>query len=71
MTGVQALRERLLRKRNVCMAINRMPIVIYRNGRGDGSVICSDYRIGAQGDEVICFDPSYDSYAPAIALRGE
>lgn len=22
------------------------------------------------GDEVICFDPSYDSYAPAIALSG-
>ncbi|SQJ30479.1 aminotransferase [Salmonella enterica subsp. enterica serovar Heidelberg] len=23
-----------------------------------------------QGDEVICFDPSYDSYAPAVALSG-
>ncbi len=22
------------------------------------------------GDEVICFDPSYDSYSPAIALSG-
>ena len=23
-----------------------------------------------RGDEVICFDPSYDSYAPAVALAG-
>ncbi|POP43466.1 methionine aminotransferase [Superficieibacter electus] len=23
-----------------------------------------------EGDEVICFDPSYDSYAPAVALSG-
>ncbi|EXU77141.1 pyridoxal phosphate-dependent aminotransferase [Erwinia papayae] len=23
-----------------------------------------------EGDEVICFDPSYDSYAPAVALAG-
>jgi methionine aminotransferase len=22
------------------------------------------------GDEVICFDPSYDSYAPAVELSG-
>lgn len=22
------------------------------------------------GDEVICFDPSYDSYAPAVKLAG-
>ncbi len=71
MTGVQALREGLLRKRNVCMAINRMPLAISRDGRGDGGVIRGDNRIGAQCDEVICFDPSYDSYAPAIALWGE
>ncbi|SUG48899.1 aminotransferase [Salmonella enterica subsp. arizonae] len=27
-------------------------------------------RLVREGDEVICFDPSYDSYAPAVELSG-
>ncbi len=53
------------------MAINRMSQQYHRDGRGDGGVIRGDNRMVRNGDEVICFDPSYDSYAPPSHFRGE
>ena len=34
--------------------------------RRDGGPVCGDHRPVRRGDEVICFDPSYDSYAPRV-----
>jgi methionine aminotransferase len=40
------------------------------DGRGDRALYAAITALVRTGDEVICFDPSYDSYAPAVELSG-
>lgn len=71
MTGVQALRD--------AIADKTADLYGYRpDANSDITVTAgaTEALYGAitalvrQGDEVVCFDPSYDSYAPAVALSG-
>ncbi|MGP3593911.1 pyridoxal phosphate-dependent aminotransferase [Vagococcus sp. WN89Y] len=71
MTGVQALRD--------AIADKTADLYGYRPDVNSDITVtagATEALYGAitalvrQGDEVVCFDPSYDSYAPAVALSG-
>ncbi|ALR75932.1 pyridoxal phosphate-dependent aminotransferase [[Enterobacter] lignolyticus] len=71
MTGVQALREAIARK--TAALYGHAPDVnsdITVTAGATEALYAAITALVRQGDEVICFDPSYDSYAPAIALSG-
>jgi len=71
MTGLPALREQVAAKvarcygRSVC-ADSEVTIV---PGATQG-IFCAIQALIRPGDEVIVFDPSYDSYEPAVELAG-
>ncbi|WP_202301974.1 pyridoxal phosphate-dependent aminotransferase [Dryocola clanedunensis] len=71
MTGVQALRE--------AVADKTVELYGYRPDANTDITVTAGATealyaaitaLVRPGDEVICFDPSYDSYAPAVALSG-
>lgn len=72
MTGVQALREAIAQKTE--RLYGYQPDVdsnITVTAGATEALYAAITALVRNGDEVICFDPSYDSYAPAIALSGE
>jgi len=71
MTGVPALREQIAIKfhRSFGRNINPDSEVTITLGATEG-IFSAIQALVRTGDEVIVFDPSYDSYAPAILLAG-
>lgn len=71
MTGVQALREAIAEK--TARLYGYHPDAdsdITVTAGATEALYAAITALVRSGDEVICFDPSYDSYAPAIALSG-
>ena len=71
MTGVQALREAIADKTEALYG--HKPDVnsdITVTAGATEALYAAITALVRQGDEVICFDPSYDSYAPAVELSG-
>jgi methionine aminotransferase len=71
MTGVQALREQIAAKfyRSHGKGVDPEGEVTVTLGATEG-IFSAIQALVHPGDEVIVFDPSYDSYAPAIVLAG-
>ncbi|STS81075.1 methionine aminotransferase [Klebsiella pneumoniae] len=71
MTGVPALREAIAGK--TAELYGYQPDVnseITVTAGATEALYAAITALVRRGDEVICFDPSYDSYAPAVALAG-
>lgn len=71
MTGVQPLREAIAEKTARCYGYT--PDVntdITVTAGATEALFAAITALVRPGDEVICFDPSYDSYAPAVELSG-
>ncbi|WP_039054967.1 pyridoxal phosphate-dependent aminotransferase [Enterobacter sp. Bisph1] len=71
MIGVQALREAIADK--TAELYGHKPDVnsdITVTAGATEALYAAITALVRQGDEVICFDPSYDSYAPAVELAG-
>lgn len=71
MAGVEALRQQIAQKflRSHGLKIDPLSEVTITLGATEGLFSAIQALVHA-GDEVIVFDPSYDSYAPAILLAG-
>jgi methionine aminotransferase len=71
MTGVQALREQIAVKEKRLYGVepNSETEVTVTSGATE-ALFCAIHAVVHPGDEVIVFDPAYDSYAPAITLAG-
>jgi len=71
MTGVQALREAIAEK--TAALYGYLPDAnsdITVTAGATEALYAAITALVRSGDEVICFDPSYDSYAPAVELAG-
>ncbi len=71
MTGAQVLREAIAEK--TAALYGYLPDVngeITVTAGATEALYAAITALVREGDEVICFDPSYDSYAPAVALSG-
>ena len=71
MTGVQALRDAIADKTAECYGYQpdaNSDITV--TAGATEALYAAITALVRTGDEVICFDPSYDSYAPAIELSG-
>ncbi|POU02714.1 methionine aminotransferase [Escherichia sp. ESNIH1] len=71
MTGVQALREAIADK--TAALYGHQPDAnseITITAGATEALYAAITALVRSGDEVICFDPSYDSYAPAVELAG-
>jgi len=71
MTGVQALREAIAEKTAALYGYqpDANSDVTVTAGATE-ALYAAITALVRSGDEVICFDPSYDSYAPAVELAG-
>jgi methionine aminotransferase len=71
MAGVPSLREAIAAKISRCYgrSINADSEVTVTSGATE-AIFAAISAVVGQGDEVIVFDPAYDSYEPAIALNG-
>ena len=71
MTGVPALRESIAKyfASKYSLALNVDTEITITSGATE-ALTCSILALIEEGDEVIVFDPSYDSYVPAIELAG-
>jgi len=71
MIGIPALREAISRKvfQNNEVQIDSDTEVTVTSGATE-ALFCGIQALVGQGDEVIVFDPAYDSYEPAISLAG-
>jgi len=71
MTGVQSLRESISTyfNKKYSLKINPDTEVTVTSGATE-ALTASILAFVKEGDEVIIFDPSYDSYAPSIGLAG-
>jgi methionine aminotransferase len=71
MAGLAALREQIARKLQRCYAVAVDPETEITVTVGATEALFSSIQalVGA-GDEVIIFDPAYDSYDPAVRLAG-
>ena len=71
MTGVPALRAQIARKVQHCygLAANPETEITVTSGATE-ALFCAITALVRPGDEVIVFDPVYDSYEPAIRLAG-
>ncbi len=71
MIGVQSLRESIGQyfKAKYKLAVNPDLEVTITSGATE-ALTCTILALIEEGDEVIVFDPSYDSYVPAIELAG-
>ncbi|MBS0878333.1 MULTISPECIES: pyridoxal phosphate-dependent aminotransferase [unclassified Tatumella] len=71
MTGVQPLREAIAEKTQCCYGYTPdITTDITVTSGATEALFASITALVRPGDEVICFDPSYDSYAPAVELCG-
>jgi len=71
MTGVQALREAIAEKTAALYGYQpdaNSDITI--TAGATEALYAAITALVRSGDEVVCFDPSYDSYAPAVELAG-
>lgn len=71
MTGVQALREAIADKTEALYGYkpDAASDITVTAGATE-ALYAAITALVRSGDEVICFDPSYDSYAPAVELAG-
>jgi methionine aminotransferase len=71
MTGVQVLREAIARKTSDIYGVNYHPEteVTITSGATE-ALFAAISAVVSEGDEVIVFEPAYDSYSPAIRLCG-
>ena len=71
MTGLPALREQVAAKiaRSYGRQVNLDTEVTITPGATHG-IFCAIQTVVQAGDEVIVFDPSYDSYEPSVELAG-
>jgi methionine aminotransferase len=71
MTGVQRLREAIARKilDVYCTTVDADSQITVTSGATE-ALFCAVQAIVGPGDEVIVFDPAYDSYGPAVTLAG-
>jgi methionine aminotransferase len=71
MTGVQVLREALAEKTSALYGVNYDPETeITVTSGATEALFAAISAVVSPGDEVIIFEPAYDSYAPAIRLNG-
>ena len=71
MTGVQPLREAIADKSAELYGHSPDPVSeITVTAGATEALYAAITALVRPGDEVICFDPSYDSYAPAVQLAG-
>ena len=71
MIGVASLREEIAGKLSSLYGIRPDPDTeITVSSGGTEALFCAIHAVVRAGDEVIVFDPAYDSYAPAIRLAG-
>ncbi|WP_241609477.1 pyridoxal phosphate-dependent aminotransferase [Rosenbergiella australiborealis] len=71
MSGIPALREAISKKINRCYNSHVDPETEITVTAGATEALFSVITaLVRAGDEVICFEPSYDSYAPAVELAG-
>ncbi len=71
MTGVQALREAIAEKTAALYGYQPdADSEITVTAGATEALYAAITALVRSGDEVICFDPSYDSYAPAVELAG-
>jgi methionine transaminase len=71
MEGLMSLRERIAQKLFMSYALKVDPEVeITVTLGGTESIYSAIQAVVGSGDEVIMFDPSYDSYDPAVRLAG-
>ncbi len=71
MTGVPSLREAIARKVGDLYgaAVDPVTEVTVTSGATE-ALFCAIAAVVHPGDEVIIFDPAYDSYEPVVALQG-
>jgi methionine aminotransferase len=71
MAGVEGLREQIATKIAVLYGAHVDPVTqITVTSGATEALFCAIHAVLRPGDEVIIFDPAYDSYAPAAALAG-
>ena len=71
MIGVASLREQIAGKLASLYGIHTDPDTeITVTSGGTEALFCAIHAIVRAGDEVIIFDPAYDSYDPAVRLAG-
>ena len=71
MTGVQPLREAIADKTAELYGYLPDPVTdVTVTAGATEALYAAITALVRPGDEVICFDPSYDSYAPAVQLAG-
>ncbi|MET1078759.1 MAG: pyridoxal phosphate-dependent aminotransferase [Pseudomonas sp.] len=71
MTGLPALREQIAAKIARCYGRKvDLDHEITVTPGATQAIFCAIHALIRPGDEVIIFDPCYDSYAPAVALAG-
>jgi methionine aminotransferase len=71
MAGLAALREQIARKLQRCYAVTVDPETEITITVGATEALYSSIQaLVGTGDEVIIFDPAYDSYDPAVRLAG-
>jgi methionine aminotransferase len=71
MTGVSELREQVVNKISMQFGADLCPVreVTITHGATEALYVAIQAVVG-EGDEVIVFDPAYDSYEPAVSLAG-
>lgn len=71
MMGIEPLRQQIVNKveRRYGVAVDRDSEVTVTSGATE-ALFCAIHALVAPGDEVIVFDPAYDSYEPAVRLAG-
>lgn len=71
MAGIPRLREAIARKLITCYGVTADPDTeITVTPGATEAIYCAITAVVAAGDEVILFDPAYDSYEPAVLLAG-
>jgi methionine aminotransferase len=71
MEGVMILREQIASKLADCYGVNVSPETdVTITVGGTEALYCAVQAIVRHGDDAIVFDPSYDSYDPAVRLAG-
>lgn len=71
MAGVMTLRERIAEKvQSLYNAVYNPETEITITAGGTQALFTSIMALVREGDEVIIFDPAYDSYAPSVILAG-
>jgi len=71
MAGVAALREAIAAsiERRYDVSVNPESEITVTNGATE-ALFCAILALSGPGDEVVIFDPAYDSYEPAVILAG-